>query len=312
MSEREFDVVVVGMGPGGEDVAETLAEAGLAVAGIESRLVGGECPYWGCVPSKMMIRAANLLAETRRVPGMAGESTVRPDWAPVAARIRQEATDNWDDTVAVKRFEDKGGRFVRGWARLDGPSRVVVGDRIFEAGKAIVLGVGVKAWTPPVPGLAETPYWTNREAIEAETLPASLAILGGGPIGVELGQVFARFGVEVTVFEMADRLLAPEDPESSELLATVFEREGIAVRTSVNVSAVHHDGQRFTVTFESGQPLVTEKLLVAAGRRPDLRALNLASIGIDEDAHAIPVDDRLRVTEGVWAVGDATGKGAFT
>ena len=303
---EQAEVIVVGMGPGSEDAAEKLAVAGLDVVGIDGNLVGGECPYWGCIPSKMMIRAANLLAETRRVPGTAGESTVRPDWAPVAARIREEATDNWDDIVAVKRFEDKGGRFVRGWGRLDGPNRVVVGDRTFEASKGIVLGVGAKAWAPPVAGLADTPYWTNREAIEVETLPASLAILGGGPIGVELGQVFARFGVEVTVFETADRLLAPEDPESSELLATVFEREGIAVRTSVNVSAVHHDGHRFTVTFESGEPLV------AAGRRPDLHALNLASIGIDEDAHAIPVDDHLRVTEGVWAVGDATGKGAFT
>jgi pyruvate/2-oxoglutarate dehydrogenase complex dihydrolipoamide dehydrogenase (E3) component len=124
--------------------------------------------------------------------------------------------------------------------------------------------------------------------------------------------VFARFGVEVTIFETADRLLAPEDPESSALLAMVFEREGIAVRTSANVTAVHHDGHQFTVTFESGEPLVAEKLLVAAGRRPDLHALNLASIGVDETAHAIPVDDHLRVTEGVWAVGDATGKGPFT
>jgi pyruvate/2-oxoglutarate dehydrogenase complex dihydrolipoamide dehydrogenase (E3) component len=309
---EQAEVIVVGMGPGSEDVAEKLAVAGLDVVGIDGNLVGGECPYWGCVPSKMMIRAANLLAETRRVPGMAGESTVRPDWEPVAARIRKEATDNWDDTVAVERFEDKGGRFVRGWGHLDGPTRVVVGDRAFEATKGIVLGVGAKAWAPPVPGLADTPYWTNREAIEVETLPASLAILGGGPIGVELGQVFARFGVDVTIFETADRLLAPEDPESSALLAMVFEREGIAVRTSANVTAAHHDGQQFTVTFESGEPLVAEKLLVAAGRRPDLHALNLASIGVDETAHAIPVDDHLRVTEGVWAVGDATGKGPFT
>src|ERR1022692_2501379 len=131
VSEHDFDVVVVGMGPGGEEVAGRLAEAGLAVAGVESRLVGGECPYWGCVPSKMMIRAGNLLAEGRRIPGMAGTSTVTSDWAPVAARIRAEATDNWDDRVAVERFEGKGGRFVRGRGRLDGPSRVVVGDDVF-------------------------------------------------------------------------------------------------------------------------------------------------------------------------------------
>ena len=183
-----------GSGPGGEEVAGRLAEAGLAVVGIDGGLVGGECPYWGCIPSKMMIRAANLLAEGRRVPGMAGESTVTPDWAPVARRIREEATDDWDDTVAVKRLEGKGARFVRGWARIDGPGRVVVGDRAFEATKAMVLGVGAKAWAPPIPGLAEVPYWSNREAIECEVLPASLVVLGGGAIGLELGQVFRVSG----------------------------------------------------------------------------------------------------------------------
>src|SRR5437660_12335973 len=127
MSAQEFDVIVIGMGPGGEHVAETLADAGLAVAGIEDRLVGGECPYWGCVPSKMMIRAANLLAEARRIPGMAGDATVRADWAPVARRIREEATDNWDDRVAVERFVGKGGHFVRGTGRVAGPNSVAVG-----------------------------------------------------------------------------------------------------------------------------------------------------------------------------------------
>ncbi len=309
---EQAEVIVVGMGPGGEDVAERLAVAGLDVVGIDGNLVGGECPYWGCVPSKMMIRAADLLAEARRVPGMAGETTVRPDWAPVAARIREEATDNWDDTVAVKRFEDKGGRFVRGWARLDGPTTVAVGDRTFEASRAIVLNPGTQSWTPPIAGLADTPYWTNRGAIEVEELPTSLAVLGGGAIGSELAQVFARFGVEVTVIEVADRLVAPEEPEASELLADVFEREGIAVRTSASIAAVHHDGHRFAVTFESGEPVVADKLLVAAGRRSDLFSLGVASIGVDEDARAIPVDDHLRVVDGVWAVGDVTGKGAFT
>ncbi|HEV3366919.1 MAG TPA: FAD-dependent oxidoreductase, partial [Acidimicrobiales bacterium] len=188
MAERA-DVVVVGMGPGAEDAAERLAESGLDVVGVDGELVGGECPYWGCVPSKMMIRAADLLAEARRVPGMAGAVTVEPDWAPVARRIREEATDSWDDAVAVKRFEDKGGRFIRGWGRLEGPNRVAVGDRVIEAGRAVVVGIGTRAWTPPVPGLSDTPYWTNREAIETEEVPASLGVLGGGAIGVELAQV---------------------------------------------------------------------------------------------------------------------------
>src|SRR5271165_232166 len=158
---EQADVVVVGMGPGGENAAGRLAEAGLDVVGVDAELVGGECPYWGCIPSKMMIRAADLLAEGRRIPGMAGEAEVHPDWTPVARRIRVEATDDWDDAVAVERFVNKGGRFVRGWGRLDGPGRVVVGDQVIEASRAVVLATGTRVWLPPVPGLADTPYWTN-------------------------------------------------------------------------------------------------------------------------------------------------------
>jgi len=309
---EQAEVIVVGMGPGSEDVAERLAEAGLDVVGIDGRLVGGECPYWGCVPSKMMIRGSDLLTEGRRIPGMAGQSTVTPEWAPVAERIRREATDNWDDTVAVERFEGKGGRFVRGWARLDGPSTVVVGDRTFQASRAVVLGVGATSWSPPIPGLADVPAWTNRDAIEAEEVPESLAIIGGGPIGVELGQVFARFGSRVTVLEVGPRLMGPEEPEAGELLAEVFADEGIDVLTGVTIESVSHDGGRFRIQLEGRSPVEAARLLVAAGRRPSLAGLGLASIGICDDAHAVPVDDHLRVVDGVWAVGDVTAKGAFT
>lgn len=306
------EIVVVGMGPGSEDAAERLAQAGCDVVGIDGRLVGGECPYWGCVPSKMMIRAANLVAEARRVPGMAGESTVRPDWSSVARRIRDEATDNWNDKAAVDRFEDKGGRFVRGWARLDGPRRVVVNNRTFEASRAIVLGVGAKASVPPIPGLADTPYWINRDAIETEVVPESLAIIGGGPIAVELGQVFSRFGASVTLLERESRIMSPEDPEASELLTKIFTEEGIDVRAGVNITSVAYHGGRFSVGFEQGDPVVAERLLVATGRQPDIGELNLASLGIDPEAREIPTDDHLRVVDGVWAIGDATAKGAFT
>jgi pyruvate/2-oxoglutarate dehydrogenase complex dihydrolipoamide dehydrogenase (E3) component len=311
---EQVEVIVLGMGPGGEDVAERLAEAGLDVVGIDGELVGGECPYWGCVPSKMMIRAADLLAEARRAPGMAGQTTVDPDWAPVAKRIRAEATDNWDDAVAVKRFEDKGGQFVRGWGRLEGPNRVAVGDRIIEACRAVVIGTGTRAWTPPVAGLADTPYWTNRGAVEAEEVPASLAVLGGGGIGVELAQVFRRFGSQVTVLELGEYLVGLEEPESGKLLAEVFSSEGIDVRTGVTIESVLHDGHRFAIALGSGEPVMADRLLVSTGRRADLTRLNAASIGLDESAKALPVDDHMRVeaTDGVWAVGDITGKGAFT
>jgi pyruvate/2-oxoglutarate dehydrogenase complex dihydrolipoamide dehydrogenase (E3) component len=158
------DVVVIGLGPGGEEVAGRLAEAGLDVVGIESELVGGECPYWGCIPSKMMIRAANLLAEGRRIRSVAGNATVISDWAPVARRIREEATDTWNDKVAVDRFVGKGGRFMRGAAHLSGPGKVVVEDVEIEARRGVVIATGTVPVIPPVPGLADLPYWTNRDA----------------------------------------------------------------------------------------------------------------------------------------------------
>lgn len=160
------DVVVLGMGPGGEDVAGRLAEAGVDVISVEAGLVGGECPYWGCVPSKMMLRAAHLLAEARRIPGLAGTVEVVPDWAQVAARIRAEATDNWDDRVAVERFEKKGGRFLRGRGRLEGPGQVAVDGQVIET-TAVVVATGTSPVVPPIPGLADLPYWTNREAVDA-------------------------------------------------------------------------------------------------------------------------------------------------
>jgi pyruvate/2-oxoglutarate dehydrogenase complex dihydrolipoamide dehydrogenase (E3) component len=306
------DVIVVGMGPGGENVAGRLAEEGLDVVGIESTLLGGECPYWGCIPSKMMIRASNLLAEARRVPGMSGSTTVVPDWGPVARRIRDEATDDWNDQVAVDRLEKKGGRFVRGAGRLVGPGEVAVEERRFAARRAVVLATGSRSWTPPIAGLADVPYWTNREAIEATELPRSLIVIGGGAIAVELGQVFARFGVEVTIIEAADRLLPVEEPEASRLVEDVFRSEGISVVTGANVVRVSHDGGSFELDIGDRGTRRSERLLVAAGRRADLSTLGVDSVGFDPAAPFLPTDDHLRVTPGIWAVGDVPGVGAFT
>jgi pyruvate/2-oxoglutarate dehydrogenase complex dihydrolipoamide dehydrogenase (E3) component len=299
------------MGPGGEDAAGRLAEAGLSVVGIDEALVGGECPYWGCVPTKMMIRAANLVAEARRIPGMAGTATVVPDWAPVAARIRSEATDDWDDTVAVERFERKGGRFVRGHARTVQPDCVEVDGQRFQATRAVVIASGTQPVAPPIPGLDTVPYWTNRGAVAATEAPASLVVLGGGAVGAELAQVFARFGTSVTVVEMADRLLPADEPEAGALLADVFARECIAVRTGAAVESVGFD-DRFTLTLASGEHLMGDRLLVATGRRADLDGIGAAALGVAPDARWLPVDDHLRVTGGVWAIGDVTGKGNFT
>ncbi len=304
------DVVVIGLGPGGEDVAGKLAEAGLEVVGVERQLVGGECPYWGCVPSKMMIRAGTLLAEAGRVREMAGEVDVRPDYAPVAARIRDEATDHWNDQVAVDRLVSKGGRFVRGAARITGPREVSVDGETFVARRGVVVATGTVPSVPPVPGLAETPYWTNRQAIEAKEPPESLIVLGGGAIGVELAQVFARFGARVTVLEAADQLLPLEEPEAGGLIADTLMAEGIDVRVGAQASGVSH-GPPFRVEVGAGV-VTTDQLLVATGRRADLSELGLDRLGVDGSARWLATDDRMRVVDGLWAVGDITGQGAFT
>jgi pyruvate/2-oxoglutarate dehydrogenase complex dihydrolipoamide dehydrogenase (E3) component len=316
MDAEQVDVIVIGMGPGGEYLAGSLAEAGLSVVGVESRLVGGECPYFGCVPSKMMIRAADLLAEGRRIPGMAGSAQVSADWTPVAERIRKEATDDWDDTAAADKFIGKGGKLVRGRGRISAPGEVTVAipgapQRVFLASRGIVLNTGTEPAVPPIDGLASTPYWTNRDAVETEHVPGSLIVLGGGAIGSEMAQIFARFGSEVTVIEAAARLLPMDEPEAGELLAKVFAADGIAVHTGTGADRVSHDGNRFTV--HAGEHVVTAgRLLVATGRRNSIAGLGLEAVGLDPAARTIEVDGKMRAAAGVWAIGDITGHGAFT
>ncbi|MGH3498074.1 MAG: dihydrolipoyl dehydrogenase family protein [Nocardioidaceae bacterium] len=312
MTESTADVVVLGLGPGGEDVAGRLAEAGLSVVAVEAELVGGECPYWGCIPSKMMIRAGNLLAEGRRIPGMSGAAEVHPDFTPVARRIRDEATDTWNDKVAVDRLAGKGARVVKERGRLVGPHDVQMGAEVVHADRGIVIATGTAPVIPAIDGLHGLPYWTNREAISTERVPDSLAVLGGGSIGLELAQMFARFGSAITVVEGADRLVAIEEPEASALLHDVLCREGLTVHTDAKVTRVRLDGERFALSVDGADDVTADRLLVATGRRARLDDLGLEHVGLDPSSHSIDVDEHQRAAHDVWAVGDVTGKGAFT
>jgi pyruvate/2-oxoglutarate dehydrogenase complex dihydrolipoamide dehydrogenase (E3) component len=310
--ETETDVIVLGVGTCGEDLSLRFLGAGLDVVGIEAALVGGECAYWACIPSKMMIRAASSLQEARRVDGMAGRAVVTPDWALVAARVRAEATGGWDDSIAVSRFEGRGGRLVHGRGRLTGPRTVAVGDERFKARRGIVIATGSKPAIPPIPGLAGVDFWTTHDVIQLETLPKSLVVLGGGVVGCELGQLLSRFGVEVTIVEAADRLLPAEEPEASAAVEAAFAAEGIGVRTGRAAKQVAARDGSIAVTLDGGAEVVGERLLVATGRTVDLSGLGLESAGLDGTAPFIPVDERMRAAEGIWAMGDVTGKAMFT
>jgi len=306
------DVIVIGLGVGGEAVAGSLAEAGLDVLGIERNLVGGECPYWGCIPSKMMLRAAGALAETDRVGSLAGQAHAHPDYTPVAQRIRDEATDDWNDKVAVDRLESKGGTFLRGQARFVSPREVEVDGQPYAARRGIVIAAGGTPAIPPIEGLKDVGYWTNRDATEAKEAPSSLVVLGGGPIGLEIGQAFSRFGTTVTIVEMAPHILPSEEPENAEALEEVLRGDGIDVRTGVSAERVRRLPEGIAVELSDGSEVVAERLLVATGRRLNLPDLGLDAAGLDPEAPAVEVDENLRAADGIWGVGDITGKGAFT
>lgn len=318
-----FDVLVLGLGPGGGEVAERLAEAGLNVLGVEPHLVGGECPYYGCIPSKMIVRAASTLAEAGYVDRLAGTARISPDYRKVAERIRDEATDDWNDQVAVDRLLGLGGHFIRGAGKFVGRDdagrpRVAVNGRIFSADR-VVVATGTAPALPPIPGLLDlvgdgptSLVWTNREILQITQAPASLIVIGGGAVGCELAQGLARFGVRVTQLEAGERILAPEEPEASAVLAEVFDREGIALYSGVTIAGVAATTGGVRVELDDGRNFEAEKLLVAAGRRTHLGELAVDSVGLDPTAKSLAVDEHMQVAEGIYAVGDVTGRGPFT
>ncbi len=316
-----YDVVVVGGGPAGENVVERCTADGLTVAVVERELLGGECSYWACIPSKVLLRPGEVLAAARRVPG-AREAISGPiDVAATLAR-RDEIVGDWDDAGQAKWLGGAGGTLVRGHGRLVGPRRVDVetddGRTVaLAARRAVVLATGIVAAMPPIPGLDAARPWDSRRATSARSVPERLAVLGGGVVGVEMGQAFHRLGARVTILEAGSRLLSALEPIAGEELRRAFGDEGIDVRTDAAVVAVERssDGAPVTVTLDGGDRVEADELLVAVGRRPSTGDLGLESVGL-EPGRYVEVDDRLRATgiEGDWlfAVGDVNGRALLT
>ena len=314
-----FDVVVLGAGPAGENVAGRCADGGLSVAIVERELVGGECSYWGCIPSKALLRPGDVIAAARRVPGAAEAVTGPIDVAAALAR-RDEATSGWDDTGALAWLQQKGIELVRGTGRLAGARTVEVEAapgrvRTLTARRAVALAVGTGAAIPPIPGLRESGPWDNRAVTSAKDIPRRLLVLGGGAIGAEMAQAFRRLGAEeVTVVEAAERLLPNEEPFAGDEVRAAFEAEGIRVVTGVKLVAAARNGA-VTGTLEDGREIEADEILVAVGRRPSTADLGLDTVGL-EPGRYVTVDDQLRATgvAGGWlyAVGDCNGRALLT
>lgn len=310
----EFDVICIGGGTVSEGVASKLQGTGITFAVIECDKVGGECPYWGCIPSKTLLRSAVVLAEAGRARALAAS---RVEWEVDFDKIAERANfmaRYTDDTKATESLVANGATIIRGEGHLVGPKTVTVGDRRLTARRGIVIGTGTSAAIPPIPGLDGVRYWTNREATLTRVLPRSLLVLGSGPIGAELGQAFAQFGSAVRVIESLDRVLPAEEPEASIELARAFEAGGIAVSLGAKAVAAESTADGVTLRLETGESFAAETLLVAVGRRPKLHGFDLAAAGVSTTEKGwIKVDDATLVAApGIWAGGDITGIGAFT
>ena len=307
MAER-FDAVVIGAGPAGEVAASRLPKLGLRTALIERELVGGECAYWACIPSKTLLRPPEAQAEAHHAAGL---SEPEQRWGEIAD-YRDYMTRHLDDSGAAKGYEEFGVRVYKGEGRIMAPGRIAVGETELEA-ERILIATGSDPAIPPIDGLEEAGYWSNREATQLAEIPDDVVVLGGGPVGIELGQMLRRYGAEVTIVQTAERLIDREDPAVGELIADSLRAEDIELRLGRDAISARAENGRRVLALDDGTELAAEQLLIATGRRPRASGVGIEALGVElRDRGAVPIDERCRVTDGVWAIGDVTGVALFT